>query len=161
MPMLTDKAAFAGETLTVTFSASENDAEAVVVLSDGTAQTETAATRDGGNWAATVPTDGLSGRARWIVRVTRADGSKSVVASGAIYLKPLVSKYRAVVAAIETALQNWGSNPNKQISVGELSITYKDRDELVGLLSYWRSRADADESGSTATSGPLKVYGGF
>ena len=161
MPMLTDRAAFVGETLTATFSATENDAEAVVMLSDGTAQTETAATKDGGEWAATVPTDGLSGRARWIARVTRADGSKAVVASGAIYLKPLVSKYRAVVAAIETALQNWGSNPNKQISVGELSITYKDREELVGLLSYWRSRADADESGSTATSGPLKVYGGF
>ena len=81
----------------------------------------------------------------------------SVAASGTIYLRPTVSKYRAIVAAIENALQNWGSNPNKRIQCGELTVEYKDREELVGLLSYWRGRAEDDENGNAPSSGPRIV----
>lgn len=161
MAKLTDRAAFAGETLAATFAAGATDAAAKIIMADGETTLEAAATRDGDTWKVAVSPSNLSGNVRWHFQTTAEDGGVSVAASGAIYLKPLVSKYRAVVAAIEVALQNWGNNPNKQISVGEVSITYKDREELVGLLSYWRSRATADENGTTATSGPLKVKGGF
>lgn len=53
----------------------------------------------------------------------------------------------AEVAAVETALQNYGNNPNKTITVGELSITYKDYADLLSILAYWRRRADEDETG--------------
>lgn len=159
MAKFTDRAAFVGETLTETFSL-EDATSAKIVMADGTNTVTADATADGTSWTATANPSTLSGNVRWQLQVTRASGV-TVEASGQIYLKPLVSKHRAVVAAIETALQNWGNNPNKQISVGELSITYKDREELVGLLSYWRSRADADEQGTTATSGPLILKGGF
>ena len=161
MAKITDRAAFAGETLTATFAARTADETAKIIMADGETTLEADATRDGDTWKVTVATSSLSGNVRWRFQTTDDTGGVVVAEYGSIYLKPLVSKYRAVVAAIETALQNWGNNPNKQISVGEVSITYKDREELVGLLSYWRSRATADENGTTATSGPLKVKGGF
>ena len=46
-------------------------------------------------------------------------------------------------------LQNYGNNPNKTITVGELSITYKDYADLLSILAYWRRRADEDETGQT------------
>ena len=58
-----------------------------------------------------------------------------------------ISKYRAVVAAVENALQNYGNNPNKSITVGDLSITYKDYADLLSILAYWRRRAEEDETG--------------
>lgn len=161
MAKITDKTAFAGETLTCAFAASDVDVAAKVMLSDGSTQTTADATRDGAKWTANVATDDFSGSVRWFAQATRADGSKAVVANGSIYVCPLVSKYRAVVTELETVLQNWGTNPNKQITVGEISISCKDREELVGLISYWRSRAEADERGTASASGPLKIQGGF
>ena len=64
-----------------------------------------------------------------------------------------MSKYRAVVAAIETALQNWGNNPNQSISVGEISISYKSYDDLLAILAYWRNRVKADEEGTQPAGG--------
>ena len=89
---------------------------------------------------------GFSGATRWIVYATTPDGVEQI-AFGAVYIRPLVSRYRAVVAAVETALQNYGNNPNKTITVGELSITYKDYADLLSILAYWRRRADEDETG--------------
>ena len=70
-----------------------------------------------------------------------------------MYVRPLVSKYRAVVAAIETALQNWANNPNRSISVGELQITYKDRADLLDILAYYQRKAAADENGIQPAGG--------
>lgn len=161
MAKLTDRTAFVGETLEATFDTLPADATAVKVLLAGDTKSESVeATRDGDRWNFEhTPTD-LDGNVRWFLQVYRQT-RMSVAASGTIYIRPTVSKYRAVVAAIENALQNWGNNPNRRIQCGELSIEYKDRDELVGLLSYWRSRAEADENGNTASSGPLKIRGGF
>ena len=161
MAKLTDRAAIVGEVLDATFDGLPETATAVrVLLADDTKTESVEATRDGDRWNFEhTPTD-LSGNVRWFLQVYKQE-RMSVAASGTIYLRPTVSKYRAVVAAIENALQNWGSNPNKRIQCGELTIEYKDRDELVGLLSYWRSRAEADENGNTASSGPLKIRGGF
>lgn len=152
----TDKAAFDGETLTGAFRAPDGTTAVAVRISDGSTEKEIAAVANGdGTYTATATAadiGGMSGATRWIASATTPD-SVEVIASGEIYIRPLVSKYRAVVRAVEEALQNYGNNPNKSISVGELSITYKDRSDLLDMLSYWRSRAEADEAGARPSGG--------
>lgn len=154
----TDRAVFDGETLTGTWTAPDGATAVVVKLADGAKNAEVAATDNGdGTWTATATAEtlaGFSGATRWIVYATTAGGTEAI-ASGAVYVRPLVSKYRAVVAAVENALQNYGNNPNKSITVGDLSITYKDYADLLSILAYWRRRAEEDETGQQPkTNGP-------
>lgn len=154
----TDRAVFDGETLTGTWTAPDGATAVTVKLSDGAKNAEVAATANGdGTWTAKADAAtlaGFSGATRWIVYATTPD-SVEQIAFGAVYIRPLVSKYRAVVAAVENALQNYGNNPNKSITVGDLSITYKDYADLLSILAYWRRRAEADETGQQPkTNGP-------
>lgn len=152
----TDRAVFDGETLTGTWTAPDGATAVTVKLSDGAKNAEVAATANGdGTWTAKADAAtlaGFSGATRWIVYATTPD-SVEQIAFGSIYIRPLVSKYRAVVAAIENALQNWANNPNRSISVGELQITYKDRADLLDILAYYQRKAEADEDGRTPTGG--------
>ena len=152
----TDRAVFDGETLTGTWTAPAGATAVVVKLADGAKNAEVAATANGdGTWTAKADAAtlaGFSGATRWIVFATTPDGVEQI-AFGAVYIRPLVSKYRAVVAAIENALQNWANNPNRNISVGELQITYKDRADLLDILAYYQRKAAADENGTTPTGG--------
>lgn len=158
---LTDQSAFDGETLAGTFEAPDNATAVIVKLSDGSKlETFTATKGTDGVWTASITTSGFCGQTRWNAIATAPDGT-TVVANGSIYIKPLVSKFRAYVSACETALQNYGNNPNKTISVGDISITYKDRDDLLAIIAYWRGRAEADENGTAASSGPRIMHGGF
>ena len=146
----TDRTVFDGETLTGTWTAQAGATAVVVKLADGAKNAEVAATANGdGTWTAKADAEtlaGFSGATRWIVYATTPDGVEQI-AFGAVYIRPLVSKYRAVVAAIENALQNWANNPNRSISVGELQITYKDRADLLDILAYYQRKAEADENG--------------
>lgn len=152
----TDRAVFDGETLTGTWTAPDGATAVTVKLSDGAKNAEVAATANGdGTWTAKADAAtlaGFSGATRWIVYATTPD-SVEQIAFGAVYIRPLVSKYRAVVAAVENALQNWANNPNRSISVGELQITYKDRADLLDILAYYQRKAAADEDGRTPTGG--------
>lgn len=152
----TDRAVFDGETLTGTWTAPAGATAVVVKLADGAKNAEVAATANGdGTWTAKADAAtlaGFSGETRWIVYATTASGTEAI-ASGAVYVRPLVSKYRAVVAAIENALQNWANNPNRSISVGELQITYKDRADLLDILAYYQRKAAADENGIQPAGG--------
>ncbi len=152
----TDRAVFDGETLTGTWTAPDGATAVVVKLADGAKTAEVAATDNGdGTWTATATAEtlaGFSGATRWIVYATTPDGVEQI-GFGSVYICPLVSKYRAVVAAIEIALQNWANNPNRTITVGELSITYKDRADLLDILAYYQRKAAADENGITPTGG--------
>lgn len=152
----TDRAVFDGETLTGTWTAPAGATAVVVKLADGAKNAEVAATANGdGTWTAKADAAtlaGFSGATRWIVYATTPDGVEQI-AFGAVYIRPLVSKYRAVVAEIENALQNWANNPNHSISVGELQITYKDRADLLDILAYYQRKAAADENGTTPTGG--------
>lgn len=153
----TDRAVFDGETLTGTWTAPDGATAVVVKLADNCAKAaEVSATANGdGTWTATATAAtlaGFSGATRWIVYATTESGTEAI-ASGAVYVRPLVSKYRAVVAAIETALQNWANNPNRSISVGELQITYKDRADLLDILAYYQRKAAADENGIQPAGG--------
>ena len=152
----TDRAVFDGETLTGTWTAPAGATAVVVKLADGAKNAEVAATANGdGTWTAKADAAtlaGFSGATRWIVYATTPDGVEQI-AFGAVYIRPLVSKYRAVVAAIENALQNWANNPNRSISVGELQITYKDRADLLDILAYYQRKAAADENGVQPAGG--------
>ena len=152
----TDRAVFDGETLTGTWTA-PNDATAITVkLADGAKAATVEATANGdGTWTATATAEtlsGFSGATRWIVYATTPGGVEQI-GFGAVYIRPLVSRYRAVVAAIENALQNWANNPNKSIQVGELSINYKDRADLLDILAYYQRKAAADENGTQPAGG--------
>lgn len=155
----TDRAAFDGETLTGEFTAPGGTTAVTVMLSDGVKSASVAATRnDDGTWTATATAEalaGFSGATRWIAYANTPDGTEAI-ANGSIYIRALVSKYRAVVAAVEKALENYGNNPNKSIQVGELSITYKDYADLLNILAYWRSRAEADENGMQPKTGGVR-----
>lgn len=152
----TDRAVFDGETLTGTWTAPDGATAVTVKLSDGAKNAEVAASANGdGTWTAKADAAtlaGFSGATRWIVYATTPD-SVEQIAFGAVYIRPLVSKYRAVVAAIENALQNWANNPNRSISVGELQITYKDRADLLDILAYYQRKAAADEDGIQPAGG--------
>lgn len=155
----TDRAAFDGETLTGTFTAPSETTALVVKLADGSKTAEVAATKTaGGTWTATATAAvlaGFAGATRWIALASTPDGAEAV-AEGEIYIRPIVSKHRAVVAAIENALQNYGTNQNKSISVGEVSITYKDYNDLLAILDFWRKRVAADERGRSQPTAGIK-----
>lgn len=152
----TDRAVFDGETLTGTWTAPDGATAVTVKLADGAKEATVEATANGDRtWTATATAEtlaGFSGATRWIVYATTPDGVEQI-GFGSVYIRPLVSRYRAVVAAIETALQNWANNPNRTITVGELSITYKDRADLLDILAYYQRKAAADENGTTPTGG--------
>ena len=152
----TDRAVFDGETLTGTWTAPDGATAVTVKLADGAKEATIEATANGDRtWTATATAEtlaGFSGATRWIVYATTPDGVEQI-GFGSVYIRPLVSRYRAVVAAIETALQNWANNPNRTITVGELSITYKDRADLLDILAYYQRKAAADENGTTPTGG--------
>ena len=153
MARLTDRSAFDGETLTGTFTAPEGTTAVAVNLADGAKETTVNATQNAdGTWTATAAISGFSGATRWIAFANTPAGVEAV-AHGEIYIRTLVSKYRAVVAAVEAAIQNYGNNPNQSISVGEISISYKNYDDLLSILAYWRSRVAADENGTQPAGG--------
>ena len=156
----TDSTAFDGETLSGTFTAPDGTTAVTVKLADGVkSATVTATANADGTWTATATPEtlqGFSGATRWLAFATTPDGTEAI-ATGAIYIRALVSKYRAVVAAVENAIQNYGNNPNKSIQVGELSITYKDYSDLLAILSYWRQRVAADEAGIEPAAGGVRV----
>lgn len=159
---LTDKFAFEGESITATFSAPS--AATSVVLNYATEKktgTKAAVRVEGtDNWVASLGVSdlkGITGDMCWRAIASSADGA-DVVANGRIYIRPLVSEYRKVIAAIDEALKSWDTNPNHTVSVGEITITAKTRQDLVTARAFWEGKANADEAGTVArTSGPRRV----
>lgn len=155
----TDRTAYNGETLNGRFTAPESATAVRVELADGTRTATVAATKDAdGTWRAAAPAKtltGFSGATRWVALADTPDGTE-VIAEGEIFIRALVSPHRAVVAAIEKAVAEWGQSPNKSISVGEVSINAKTLDELLAALRYWRGRVAADERGAKAPAGGIR-----
>lgn len=156
MAKLTDRSAYQGETLHATFR--DDAATSIsVTLKDGTSSAVIAATKaEDGSWVfAATPEqlNGFEGRTNWVAMSMRPDGS-SVIAGGHIYIRPLVSKWREVVDAIEEAIRGWGTNANQTITVGEVSITAKTLDDLIAARNHFKQKADADEAGRESSGGP-------
>ena len=159
MARLKDKIAFEGESLSEDFRAPAGTTALVVNLADDTSARSIKATSVVDIWHfAASPSDlkGLSGKVRWNAMV-HVGSEDMVIDYGSIYIRPLVSKYREVLAAIDEALKSWDSSPNHTVSVGEITITAKTRSDLVSARAYWQGRADADESGSGVGGGPLRL----
>lgn len=157
MAKLTDKSAFQGETLSATFHADAAATGITVTLKDGTSSAVIAATKNpDGSWGFKASPDqlnGFEGRTNWVAIAVSQDGS-SVIASGHIFIRPLVSKWREVVDAIEEAIKGWGTNANQTITVGEISITAKTLDDLIAARNHFKQKADADEAGRESVGGP-------
>ena len=108
--------------------------------------------KSGSAWTATIDTSALSGQYRF---AAFADGR--VRESGKFYVKTLVSKFRAVVEAIDAALQGVAANGKYSVAVGEISMQDKTFDEMVKARNYYERLADADENGTAPTHGPKRI----
>lgn len=103
-------------------------------------------------WSVSIDSTALSGRYRF---AAIADGF--VRDSGILTVSPLVSKYRAVIDAIDTALQGVATNGKYSMSIGEISLQDKTFDEMVKAKNYYSRMAEADETGIAPTFGPSRV----
>ncbi len=115
---------------------------------------------DDGTWSGTVPTASLVGRVMWTVFVTDADGCVTVPDGGSgsfVVTCAGRSPKRDVVDAIDKAIETWGTNPNRSLSVGEISITYKSLDELLSIRAQYEQRAEAEEMGAASSGGVRTV----
>lgn len=145
---------YAGETAKVAVAAAGAASVRAVVGASSFALAES-----GGTWSASVPTNSLVGRVAWTVFVTDADGCVSVPDGGSgsfLVLCAGRSPKRDVVDAIDKAIETWGTNPNRSLSVGEISISYKSLDELLSIRAQYVRRAEAEERG-VADSGGVRA----
>ena len=157
MAKLTDARAFDGETLFATFNTDPGIDSVTVTLKDGASAAVIEAEKKSPG-VFDFKTDpqtfkDFTGRTNWVAMANASDGVK-VIASGSIYIRPLRSKFREVVDAIDAVIQTWGQNPNQTVTVGEVSITAKNLDELLTIRASYQAKADADEAGVLNASGP-------
>lgn len=163
MAKLTDARCYEGETLTAAFATADDVTALSVTLKGASASAEVAAEGGGGSWTLAAGADavgGLSGLVRWVAFAKSPRGTEAV-ASGRIYVRPLVSKWREVVEAIDTAITNWASSPNQTVTCGEISITAKTVGDLFAARDRYRALAEADEAGSSAAGGPRVIRASF
>lgn len=160
MANLTDARCYGGETITAAFKTDADCASVVVALKGEDGEAEVAATGGGGAWElSAVP--GFTGLVRWVAFAVSASGARSAIAGGRIYVRPLVSKWREVVTAIDEAIQSWSSSPNQTVTCGEISITAKSVGDLFAARDRYRALADADEGGTATASGPRVIRASF
>lgn len=140
----------AGETARLAVTAPDAAAVSVVVG----AATVNLTAQAGGGWTASITTANMIGRVRWSVMVTDADGSVECLARGTFSVccagrSPL----RDVIDKIDEAVKTWGTNPNRSITVGEISISYKNLDDLLAVRAQYVQRAEEQENGISLTGG--------
>lgn len=146
---------FAGETAKIAVDAPGAASVRAVVGASSFALSES-----GGTWSTAVPTASLVGRVMWTVFVTDAEGCVSVPDGGSgsfLVLCAGRSPKRDIVDAIDRAIETWGTNPNRSISVGEISISYKSLDELLSIRAQYVQRAEAEELGAASSGGVRTV----
>lgn len=161
MANLTDARCYEGETIEAAFKTDADCASVVVSMKGEDGETEISATGDGaGAWTLSAALD-FTGLVRWVAFAVSATGGRSAIASGRIYVRPLVSKWREVVTAIDEAIQSWSSNPNQTVTCGEISITAKTVGDLFAARDRYRALADADENGTATASGPRIIRASF
>lgn len=98
-----------------------------------------------GKWTATVDTQDLAGAFRFAVF---ADGE--LIEEGAFSVRVLVSKYRAIVAKIDAAIQKAAATGLSSVTVGELNISNRSFDEMQKIRASYLNMAVAEESGESA-----------
>lgn len=146
---------YAGESAKIAVEATDATAVKVVCGSSSYSLSE-----DDGVWSASIPTDSLVGRMVWTVFVTLSDGSVEVPDGGrgaSLVLCAGRSPKWEVVEKIDEAIRSWGTSPNRSISIGEISITYKSLDELLAIRAQYVQQAEAEESGAASSGGVRMV----
>ena len=98
-----------------------------------------------GKWSATIDTKTLVGAFRFAIFADDA-----LVEEGAFSVRVLVSKYRAIVAAIDAAIQKAAATGLSSVSVGELNISNRSFDEMQKIRASYLNMAVAEESGESA-----------
>ena len=131
-------------------------AYASVTLLCGATSVAMSLAADAGVWTATVNTGAFEGRVNY---AALADGV--AVATGSFYVRPLVSKYRAVVEAIDAALQKVAVNGKYSVAVGEISLQDKTFDEMAKFRAHYAALAEGEENGTGSAGGPVRTTGGF
>ena len=162
MAKLTDSRCHEGETLTASFVADAAGSVFVKLTGDSdSVQVEAQPCNAAGVFEWKASPDDLStvgtGSVRWVAFARLADGDVEAIADGRIYVRPATSKYRAVVEAIQTAIENWAGNANQTVTCGEISITAKSITDLRTALDYYRAKMNADEAGVSSVGGPRLI----
>lgn len=103
-----------------------------------------------GRWTATVDTNTLSGAFRFAIFADDA-----LVEEGSFSVRVLVSKYRAIVAAIDAAIQKAAANGLSSVSVGEINVTNRPFDEMQKIRASYLNMAVAEESGVSANDSAM------
>jgi hypothetical protein len=92
-----------------------------------------------------------SGEVRFIGLVTHtATGRVFAVDSGAIIVTEspfYASQYQAALTAIEAAIANYATSPQRSFSLGDMSVTYGSLQELLDLRAFYQTEV-ARERGS-------------
>ena len=92
-------------------------------------------------------------------------GVVTCIDSGVITVEasPLAtSQYTAFVTAIDAAILTFGSNPNKRVALGAMSVEYKTLDDLLGLRAWAQSMANSETGNTTAGGGGFnRIYTRF
>lgn len=166
MAKLTDSKCHEGESLTASFVA--DGAASVFVRMTGdsdSVQIEAQPCNAAGvfEWKAS-PDDLASvgtGLVRWVAFARFDGGDVQSVADGRVYVRPATSKYRAVVEAIQSAIESWAGNANQTVTCGEISITAKSIADLRSALDYYRAKMNADEAGVSSVGGPRLIRTNF
>jgi hypothetical protein len=133
-----------GETVTFTVADSGYSAAQLQVGGADTTLSVLMTIADG-RWTATVDTKTLSGAFRFAIFADDA-----LVEEGSFSVRVLVSKYRAIVAAIDAAIQKAAANGLSSVSVGEINVTNRPFDEMQKIRASYLNMAVAEESGVSA-----------
>jgi len=89
---------------------------------------------------------------------TTSTGAVACVDSGYLTVAPnplATSSYSTALAAVEAAIASYATNPNKRVNVGDISIEYRDLDDLISLKSYYQSEVNRELTGTG--SGPFRI----
>ncbi len=89
---------------------------------------------------------------------TTSTGAVACVDSGYLTVEPnplASSSYATALAAVEAAIANYAANPNKRVSLGTMSLEYRDLDDLIALKSYYQSEIARDLTGRG--NGPFRI----
>ena len=84
--------------------------------------------------------------------ITDSDSRVFKVDSGLIEVAPSplrVSQYAAALTAIETAISNFASNPEKSFTLGDFSVSYGSVDELLKLRDFYKSEVAKETANRT------------
>ena len=160
MAELKSSKCYDGESLTAELTTPAPASAVKIVVASAEKSVTLNASGSGTTWSLDASPEvlsGITGRVRWVAYMYTASG---VVAfdSGAFSRCPLVSKWRAVVAAIDAAISTWATNPNQTVTCGEVSITAKSVQDLFDARDRYAAKADADERGSDIASGPRTMH---